>query len=154
MALVVNPPAKAGKVRDVDWIPGPGRSPGGGHSNPLQYSCLENPYGQRAWWAAVHTVAESDMTEGLSTSFLLGQNIHTIKYIVLHVQLNKLFHTWMYLCNYHPDQYLEQFQHPKGTFQKIITILSFISVDWCCLFLKFHKGNWVVYSPFCLASEA
>ena len=43
VALVVkNLPANAGDVRDVDSIPGLGRSPGGGHSKPLQYSCLEN----------------------------------------------------------------------------------------------------------------
>ena len=43
VALVVkNPPAKAGDVRDVGSIPETGRSPGGGHDNPLQYSCLEN----------------------------------------------------------------------------------------------------------------
>ena len=41
VALVVkNPPANAGDVRDGDSIPGLGRSPGGGHGNPLQYSCL------------------------------------------------------------------------------------------------------------------
>ena len=34
---------------DLGLIPGLGRSPGGGHSNPLQYSCLENPHGQRSW---------------------------------------------------------------------------------------------------------
>ena len=39
------------------------RSPGGGHSNPLQYSCLENPMDRGAWWAIVHMYAESDMTE-------------------------------------------------------------------------------------------
>ena len=44
VALVLkNPPATAGDIRDVGLIPGYGRSPGGGHSNPLQYSCLENP---------------------------------------------------------------------------------------------------------------
>ena len=49
MALVVkNPPINAGDVRDADSIPGSGRSPGGGHSNPLQYSCLEDPHGQRS----------------------------------------------------------------------------------------------------------
>ena len=36
---------------------------GEGHGNPLQYSCLENPVGRGAWWAAVHGVAESVMTE-------------------------------------------------------------------------------------------
>ena len=35
-------------------IPGLGRSPGGGHGNPLQYSCLENPMDRGAWWATVH----------------------------------------------------------------------------------------------------
>ena len=38
-----NPPVNAGVVRDVGWIPGLGRWPGGGHGNLLQYSCLENP---------------------------------------------------------------------------------------------------------------
>ena len=38
-------------------------SPGGGHGNPLPYSCLENPMVRVAWWAKVHGVAESDMTE-------------------------------------------------------------------------------------------
>ena len=36
-----------------------GRSPGGGHGNPLQYSCLESPMGRGAWWATVHGVAKS-----------------------------------------------------------------------------------------------
>ena len=64
MALVVkNPPANAGDVREVDSIPGLGRSPAGGHSNPLQYSCLENPVNRGAWWATVYGVEESDMTE-------------------------------------------------------------------------------------------
>ena len=49
VALVVkNPPANAGDIRDVGSVPGLGRSPGGGHGNPLQYSCLENPHGQRS----------------------------------------------------------------------------------------------------------
>ena len=48
-ALVVkNPPANTVDIRDVASIPGLGRSPGGGHSNALQYSCLENPHGQRS----------------------------------------------------------------------------------------------------------
>ena len=41
--MVKNPPANAGDVRNAGSIPGLGRSPGGEHGNPLQYSCLENP---------------------------------------------------------------------------------------------------------------
>ena len=44
---------------DVGLIPGPGRSPGGGHGNPLQYSCLENPMEREAWRATVHGVTKS-----------------------------------------------------------------------------------------------
>ena len=46
--VVKNPPANVGDVGDVGSIPGSGRSPGGGHGNPLQYSCLENPMDQGA----------------------------------------------------------------------------------------------------------
>ena len=56
---------------DLDLIPGLGRSPGGGHGNPLQCSCLENPHGQRSLvgyspWGH----KESDMTERLSPESL------------------------------------------------------------------------------------
>ena len=60
MALVLkNPPANAGDTKDVGLIPGSGRSPGGGHGNTLQYSCLENPMDRQAWWATVHGVTKS-----------------------------------------------------------------------------------------------
>ena len=70
VALVVkNPLANAGDVRDVGSIPPLGRSPGGGLGNPLQYSCLENPHGQRSLvgyspWGC----KELDTTEQLSTT--------------------------------------------------------------------------------------
>ena len=50
-------------VRDMGSIPELGRSPGEGHGNPLQYSCLGNPMDRGAWLATVHRVAESDATE-------------------------------------------------------------------------------------------
>ena len=58
MRVVKNPPAIAGDIRDVDSIPGSGRSPGGGHRNPLQCSCLEDPMDRGAWWAIVHGFAK------------------------------------------------------------------------------------------------
>ena len=57
--VVNNPPANGGDIRNTGSIPGLGRSPGGGHGNPLQYSCLENPMDRVAWRSTVHTVAKS-----------------------------------------------------------------------------------------------
>ena len=51
--------ANAADIRDIDSTPGSGRSPGGGHGNPLQYSCLENPVDRGAWRAIIHGVAKS-----------------------------------------------------------------------------------------------
>ena len=49
VALVLkNPPANSGDLRDMGSIPGSGRSPGEGNGNPLQYSCLENPQGEKS----------------------------------------------------------------------------------------------------------
>ena len=68
--VVKNLPANVRDVRDRDSIPALGRSPGGGHGNPLQYPHLENPTDRGAWWATVHGVAKSqtplkgDSTEG------------------------------------------------------------------------------------------
>ena len=61
--LVKNLPANAGDARDMDLIPGSGRSPGVGNGNPFQYSCLGNPTYRGAWQATVHGVGkESDTT--------------------------------------------------------------------------------------------
>ena len=51
--------SNAGAAGDVCSIPGLGRSPGGGHCKPLQYSCLEIPMDRGAWWATVHRVTTS-----------------------------------------------------------------------------------------------
>ena len=56
---IKNLPANAGDIRDTDLIPGSRRSPGKGHSNPLQYSCLENSVARGARRATVHRVTES-----------------------------------------------------------------------------------------------
>ena len=57
--VVKNSPANSGDMRDPGSIPGSGRSPGGGHGNPLQYSCLKNPVDRGALWAIVHRVAKN-----------------------------------------------------------------------------------------------
>ena len=54
-------PASAGDIKHVGLISGLGRSLGRGHGNPLQYSCLENPMENKAWWATVHSVTKSQM---------------------------------------------------------------------------------------------
>ena len=60
MVLVVKKqPAKAGDSGDAGLIPDWGRSPGGGHGNPLQCSCLENPMDRGAWRATVHRIAKN-----------------------------------------------------------------------------------------------
>ena len=60
MAQVVkNLPASEGDIRDMGYIPGWGRSPGGGHGNPLQYSCLQNPMDRGAWRTVVERVAKN-----------------------------------------------------------------------------------------------
>ena len=61
--MVKIPPANAKDIRDMGLILGLGKSPGGGHGNQLKYSCLKNPMDKGTWWATVHGVTESDMTE-------------------------------------------------------------------------------------------
>ena len=66
--------SSACNVGDLGSIPGPGRSPGEGNGNPLQYSCLENPMDRGAWWAAVHRVAKSrtQLSDFTFTFFPIG----------------------------------------------------------------------------------
>ena len=56
---VKNLPANAGDLRDTGSIPGLGKSLGGGHGNPLQYSCLGNPMDRRVRHSTVHSTAKS-----------------------------------------------------------------------------------------------
>ena len=58
-SVVKIPPAYAGDAEDVGLIPGLERSPGGGHGNPLQYSCLKNSMDRGVWWAIVQGVTKS-----------------------------------------------------------------------------------------------
>ena len=82
--MVKNPPANAGDASDMDLIPGLGRFPGGGHGNPLQYSCLENSMDRGGWWAKVHGVVKSWIR-------LKQLGMHTyIFYTHIHIYIYKL----------------------------------------------------------------
>ena len=75
--VVKNPPAKVGDIRDTGLISGLGRPLGRGNSNPLQYSCLENPMDRGAGQATVHgpqSCKDLDMTEHLSSTHSRNRN--------------------------------------------------------------------------------
>ena len=89
--MIKNSPVNA---EDAHWIPESGRSPGEGHSNPLQYACLENPMDRGAWWATVHSVAkELDTTEATS-------HTHISFYIYLYKCVVCIY-TYMCICTHH-----------------------------------------------------
>ena len=69
--VVKNPPADARDVREVGSIPRSGWSPGEGHGDLLQYSCLGNPMDRESWQATIHWVSESDMTEAAQHTRML-----------------------------------------------------------------------------------
>ena len=78
--MVKNLPANAGDIKDTGRIPGLGRSPGEEHSDPLQYSCLENPTDRRDWQASVHRVAKSrTRLKRLSTHAHIGSAVLTAR---------------------------------------------------------------------------
>ena len=76
--MVKNPPANTGDIGDVGSIRGSGRSPGGVHGNPLQYSCLENPLDRGACWATVNGVTKSQ-TQLSVHHFICGKDSLILK---------------------------------------------------------------------------
>ena len=95
---VRNLPANAGDLRDTGSIPELGKSRGGGHGNPLQCSCLENPRDGGAWWAAVCGVAQSQTRlKRLSSSSSIYTYIHIMeknmkRYVYVSILFHILFH--------------------------------------------------------------
>ena len=82
-------------IRDVGLIPGLGRSPEGGHGNPLQYSCLENPKDRETWWAVVHRVTKSrTRLKRLSTHKVLGDGLRVGKEKINTMQTLSSRKTW------------------------------------------------------------
>ena len=81
----------------MDSISGLGRSPGGGHGNPLQYSCLENPMDRGAWWATVHGVAKSQ-SRLMVTEHITHLIINSTIYIYMsHIYDIINVNTWIYI---------------------------------------------------------
>ena len=81
--MVKNLPVKTGALRDTNSIPGSGKSSRGGNGNPLQHSYLENPMDRGTWWATVHGVTESDMTEQLTLIYSLSPENSPLEWVVL-----------------------------------------------------------------------
>ena len=91
--IVKNPPLNSGDIRDTSSVPGIRRSPGGGHGNPFQYSCLENPIDRAAWgcyspWGC----KESDTTEHACTPSMIssGKGLLIVKLQTLHIVRPKI----------------------------------------------------------------
>ena len=82
--MIKNLPASAGNLRDTCSITGLGRFPRGGHGNPLQFSCLENPMNRGAWCATTHMVIKSWM-------WLRWINMHTVVYAPIFSVRNKAY---------------------------------------------------------------
>ena len=131
---VKNPPANAGDLRGVDLITGSGRSPGGGHSNPLQCSCLENPVDRGAWWATVHGVAKS-WTQGSDLACTHRNETARAQSVCVFNSLGTLsfHHGWTVLCSHHYCVRFPVSMHPHQHLwlSAFFIIAIIVSMKWC-----------------------
>ena len=135
MALVVrNPPANAGDSRDVDLIPGSGRSPGGGRGNPLQYFCLrilwtEEPGGLRSM--GLHRVGHKAVTEHAHTGMTLLR--HRVA-LCLTLQELRLFHRGGTILRSRQDRVrspISLHPHQRLRVSVFCIIAVTVNVKWC-----------------------
>ena len=98
--VVKNLPATARDMRHLSLTPGLGRSPGGGHGNPHQYSCLENPMDRGAWWATVHGVTKN-------WTQLSNQQFHFPQVTPFYREEGSYFGEWLYSSWNSPAQNTE-----------------------------------------------
>ena len=134
MLVVKNPPANAGNIRDPGLIPGSGRSPGGGHSNPLRYSCLENPTNRRAWRATVHRVTKSwthwSIWARPHIYYLISKNV--IVPVVPACKLESTLVAWPFRKNvsepWSQRLWLFTYLHPHSN------LLSYMSENWSVIY--------------------
>ena len=102
-SVVKNLPANAGATGNVGLIPGSERSPGEGHGNTLQYSCLGNATDRGAWWATVHGVAKSRLwLKCLSTNvFFTGTSLNRYYWFIsIKFLSHTMTHLWMKLIQH------------------------------------------------------
>ena len=98
MLVVKNPLAIAGDIRDAGSVPGLGRSPGGGHGNPIQYSCLENPMDRGAWRATAHRVTKSrTRLKLLSAHARTHTHTHTRIFVCTNIIIRVTTGLWTFL---------------------------------------------------------
>ena len=117
VALVVkNLPATAGDWRDMGLIAVLGRSPGGGHGDPLQYSCLESPVDREAWQAMAHRVTKS-------WRWLKQLSAHACCFSLL----NRKSLVWMFLPPVLPDDYFSEISKHLHSITGICTARLFKS---------------------------
>ena len=90
---------RAGDVTEAGSTPGLGRPPGGGRGYPLQHSCLENPTDRGAWWATVHGVVDSDMTEATKQAGMHNHCMLTLKQQQQLIVYPKFKFNWVPLLN-------------------------------------------------------
>ena len=127
--VVMNPPANAGDVRDTRSIPGLGRSHGGGHGNPLQYSCLENPMDRGAWRATVHRVTKSQTRlkrTNIPRTRQPASSFHSLEREVL--LFARLAFSWGHQCS----------------FKNVSWVVSFV-LFWFSAFCKL-QSTWLSWS--------
>ena len=127
--MVKNPPANAGDIREVDLIPGSGRSPAERNGNPLQYSWLENPMDTGAWQAVVHRLqrVRHDRSDLAHVRCFLFVNILNNPFYSFHLLLFS-FRAW---------SVSPPLLHKLLIIHRLAAILaSFANAPWKCLSLK------------------
>ena len=114
----------AGDAEDSGLIPGLGRSPGGGHGNPFQYSYLENPMNGGAWRATVHRVAESQIRlKRLSMTHIVS----LVRWFLLFNEVNQLY-VYIYPLPLEPPSYLCPIPHPRLSQNPRMGSLCYVAV--------------------------
>ena len=154
--MVKNPPANAGCIKDMGLIPESERSPGGGHGNPLQYSCPEDLLDRGAWWVTVHRVAESwTLLKWLSTQTHKSNTPYLLCFVLklmiqrfllnqykVHKELKALSCVLVLLPSSSSTFSLERSCHLHGTQSSSVPALSgkllFSFYSMLCLLVLFH----------------